>query len=62
MGAELKVNVKDLATSLSEKMTSVKKFQDDNQTLACKVSELNKKLEDETAEKVSLESSLKKNK
>merc|ERR1740122_510208 len=57
--AELKVNVKDLAMSLSEKMTSVKKFQDNNQTLAGKVNELNKKLEDESSQKVSLESSLK---
>ena len=57
--AELKINVKDLAMSLSEKMTIVKKFQDDNQTLAGKVNELNKKLEDKSSEKVSLESSLK---
>ena len=57
--AELKINLKDLATSLSEKMTSVKKFQDENQTFVGKFNELKKKLENETSEKVSLESSLK---
>merc|ERR1719464_2601269 len=57
--AELKINLKDLATSLSEKMTSVKKFQEENQTFVGKVNELNKKLENETSEKFILESSLK---
>ena len=56
--SELKLNLKDMAMTLSEKQTSVKRFQEENETLVTKVDQLSKNLEAEMSEKISLKSSL----